>query len=75
MEEGSPPATRRATEDNRNATQETTTDAIQLIEDFLSSGNPTAHVKSMWEWVKDALVGTREPGADQGKKDAFESHS
>ena len=45
MEEGSPAATRRVTED-RNTTQETTADAIQLIEDFLTSSNPTEYVNN-----------------------------
>ena len=74
MEEGSPPATRRVTED-RNKTQETTADAIQLIEDFLTSSNPTEYVNNAWEWVKNALVEARAPRVDQGKQDASGSNS
>jgi len=75
MEEGSPPVTRHATEDNRNTTQETTNNAIQAIEDFITSSNPTEHVKNAWEWVRNALGEAREPGVDQGNQDMSGSNS
>jgi len=67
--------TRHATEDNRNTTQETTNNAIQAIEDFITSSNPTEHVKNAWEWVRNALGEAREPGVDKDNQDASGSNS
>ena len=75
MEEGSPPATCHVTEDNRKTTQETTTKAIQLIEDFLTSSNPTEQVKNVWEWVRNVLGEAREPGVDKDNQDTSGSNS
>jgi hypothetical protein len=69
MEESSPPATCHVLEDHRHTTQETTNNAIQAIEDFITNSNPTELVNNVWEWVKNALAGAKEPGVDQSKQD------